>query len=198
MNNRNRFKNTNSAREVTDRMLSTLEGRRDQIATRSTICLAAASGLLVLAVQFIFDICDLNDYLKYIVVVVALIVCIVLCSISIMTSLDLIKKISRKKHMGRGQNHTDPNIYYFGWIETQSEDELETVLKEMSFYKHIGYNIRQAISLSKNLGYRYKQLTKTYNLFGVSLGVYVLSLILFVCIKYDFITWLVKGLNLCS
>lgn len=194
MGNRKRFRNPTSAKEVSEGILSTLENRRDQIATRSTICLAAASGLLVLAVQFVFDVCELSDYVRYAFVIIVLVVCIIMCAIAIMTSLDLIKKISRKKHMGRGQSHTDPNLYYFGWIEQQSEDELCALLRDISFNKHIEYNVRQAISLSKNLDYRYKQLSKTYVILGISLSVYVLALVLFVAIKYDIFTNIVKFL----
>lgn len=194
MGNRKKFRNPTSAKEVSDGILSTLENRRDQIATRSTICLAATSGLLVLAVQFVFDVCELSDYTRYVFVIIVLIVSIIMCSIAIMTSLDLIKKISRKRYMGRGQSHTDPNLYYFGWIEQQSENELCALLRDISFNEHIKYNVRQAVSLSKNLDYRYKQLSKTYVTLGISLLVYVLALVLFVTIKYDIFTNIVKFL----
>lgn len=192
MGKQKRFRNPTSAKEVSEEILLTLENRREQIATRSTICLAAASGLLVLAVQFVFDVCELSDYVRYAFVIIILVVCIIICAISIMTSLDLIKKISREKHMGRGQSHTDPNLYYFGWIEQQSEDEFCTLLRDISFNQHIEYNVRQAISLSKNLDYRYKKLSKTYVILGMGLFVYVLALILFAAIKYDIFTNIAK------
>jgi len=192
MGKQNENSNPTSTRDVSELILSTLENRREQLATRSTVCLAAASGLLVLAVQFVFDVCKRDDYAKYTLVIIVLIACIIMCALAIMTSIDLIKLISRKKHMGRGQQHTDPNIYYFGWIAQQSEDTFYNYLNDLTNYKQNLLNIRQAISLSKNLDYRYKQLKKNYVIFLLSLSIYVLAIIMFVCIQYDVFTWIIQ------
>lgn len=186
MANNHSYRDAESAKDITDRMLSTLESRRDQLASRSAVGLAAASGLLVLAVQFIFDICEMDEYKNYLRVVIALVVCIILSSISLITSLDLIKKINRKKHMGKSQNDTDPNLFYFSWISKQSERELSNRLRGIDEKKRIDYEIRQAISLSNNLEYRYKQLTTMYIFFAGGLVVYVISVVSFVLIKYSF------------
>lgn len=187
MSDRKRYKNTNSVKDILSRMLDTLESRREQISTRSTVSLAAASGLLVLGIQFIFDICKMDDYKKYGLVILFLIICIIMSALSIITSLDLIKRISRKKHVGKDQNATDPNILYFGWISKQSEEELNNQLSLLTLRKQVEFENRQAISLSKNLKYRYKQLKKTYILFVIGLVSYICSVIIFVCSKYDII-----------
>lgn len=192
MRNKNRYKNVDSVKNILDRMLDTLESRREQISTRSTVSLAAASGLLVLGIQFVFDICEMSDYKKYGFVIFCLIVCIIMSALSIITSLDLIKRISRKKHTGKEQNASDPNILYFGWISKQSERELDEQLSLLTLRKQVEFEIRQAISLSKNLKYRYAQLKKTYILFVIGLATYIFSVIVFVILKYDVI------INLCE
>lgn len=182
---RKEYKNINSVKDILDKMLNTLESRREQISTRSTVSLAAASGLLVLGVQFISDICCMSDYEKYGFVIFILIVCIIMSAFSVITSLDLIKRISRKRHTGKEQNASDPNILYFGWISKQSEHELDDQLSMLTLAKFIEFEIRQAISLSKNLKYRYKQLKKTYILFVIGLIAYLFSVIFFIILKYD-------------
>ncbi len=196
---RKKYKNVNAVKDILDRMLGTLESRREQISTRSTVSLAASSGLLVLGVQFIFDICEMDDYKKYGYVVFCLIICIIMSALSIITSLDLIKRISRKKHIGKNQNASDPNILYFGWISKQSEDELNKQLLLLTLRKQVEFEIRQAISLSKNLKYRYKQLKKTYSLFVIGLIAYICSILFFIISKYDIITKLGEiGGKLCK
>jgi len=182
-----KYRKNEVVKDITNRILDTLEARREQIATRSTVSLAAASGLLVLGTQFIFDVCEMNDYKKYGLVMLTLIICIIMSSSSIVTSLDLIKRISRKKHLGKEQKISDPNIYYFGWISKQSEQELDERLSGLSAKDKIVFEIRQSISLSKILKYRYKQLKKTYELFILGLIAYIFSIICFVVIKYDII-----------
>lgn len=185
MSKRRHFRNISSVKEVTDRMLSTLESRRDQLASRSSVCLAAASGLLVLAVQLILEICDMVDYTQFLLVIILLLVTILFCCFSIVTSLDLIKKISRKKHMGKNQKESDPNIFFFGWTAKQSEKELDSLLADLTLRQHIEYEARQSISLSKNLEYRYQQLSKMYTFFVVGLIFYCFSILCFAVIKYS-------------
>lgn len=199
MSGRKKYRNVNSVKDILDKMLGTLESRREQISTRSTVSLAAASGLLVLGVEFIFAVCEMDDYNKYGYVVFGLVICIIMSALSIITSLDLIKRISRKKHIGKNQNVSDPNILYFGWISKQSEDELDKELLVLTLKKQVEFEIRQAISLSKNLKYRYKQLKKTYSLFVIGLIAYVCSVIFFIISKYDIIAKLGKiGGRLCK
>lgn len=185
MGSRHRYKNINSVKDILGRMLDTLESRREQLSTRSTVSLAAASGLLVLGTQFIFDIFEMGGYDKYVFVILCLILCIIMSALSIITSLDLIKRISRKKHTGRNQNVSDPNLLYFGWIAKQSEHELDNQLTLLTSKKQVEFEIRQAISLSKNLDYRYKQLKKTYILFVIGLIAYIFSIIFFIILKYN-------------
>ena len=201
MSKPSKYRDKDSAKEVADKMLSTIEGRRDQITNRSTVCLAATSGLLVLAVQFISDICEQSDFSDFCFVTILLLICVVICAWSIITSLDLIKMISRKKHMGPGQRHTDPNIFYFGWIEKQTEDQIKQLFEKMTLEQQLAYEARQAISLSKNLDFRYKQLDKTYKLFFACLIIYVLAIICFVFIKYSWIDILkstIDQINICG
>ena len=179
--------NINSVKDILGRALDTLESRREQISTRSTVSLAAASGLLVLGVQFIFDICEMNDYIKYDFVIICLIFCVIMSALSIVTSLNLVKRISREKHTGRDQNSSAPNILYFGWLSKQSEQELDSQLAIVTVKKEIEFEIRQAISLSKNLKYRYKQLRKTYILFVIGLAAYIFSAIVYIVLKYEWI-----------
>lgn len=185
MGSKDKYKNINSVKDILGRMLDTLENRREQLSARSTVSLAAASGLLVLGVQFIFNIFEMSDYDKYVFVILCLALCIIISALSIITSLDLIKRISRKKHTGRNQNVSDSNILYFGWIAKQSEHELDNQLTILTLKKQVEFEIRQAISLSKNLDYRYKQLKKTYIFFVVGLVIYIFSIIVFIILKYS-------------
>lgn len=187
MGKQKKYRNISAAKDILERSLDTLESRREQISTRSTVSLAAASGLLVLGVQFIFDICEMDDYSRYDFVIICLISCITLSALSIVTSLDLVKRISRKKHAGRDQNSSAPNILYFGWISKQSESELDSQLAVLTVKKEIQFEVRQAISLSKNLKYRYKQLRKTYILFVIGLAMYIFSAIVYIVLKYGWI-----------
>lgn len=181
------YRDATSAKEVADRMLSTLESRREQITNRSTICLAATSGLLVLAVQLIIEICEMDDYAKYNWLGVPLSISVIICSCSVVKSLDLIKKISRERHMGIGQRASDPNIFYFGWIMEHDEKKLELILRNMSLKQQMEFEVRQAISLSKNLDYRYRQLNQTYLLFVISLSIYVATIIGYWIVRQDII-----------
>lgn len=184
MSSKKEYVNTDAAKQMMNLVIDTLEQRREQIANRSTVSLAASSGLLVLIIQLIFDIIDMKDYSKYLIVVIILLVSLVFSALAIITSLDLIKRISRKKHLGKNQKTTDTNPFYFGWISNKSESEFKNTLGALTEKRQIEYEIRQSISLAKNLKYRYKQLKKTYIFFIAGIILYMISILVFVIIKY--------------
>ena len=184
MQKKNQIDNISSAKDILDRILSTLESRRDQLAARSAVCLAAASGLIALAIQFLCFVCDADDHGIHLVSVILLIICLISSALAISTSIDLIKKISRVKKLGKELGKTKVNIFFFGWISQRTELELEYLFEKMTIQQQLRYEARQAISLSKNLEYRYKQFGKTYIFFVVALAFYLLAVICFVYIKY--------------
>jgi hypothetical protein len=162
-------------------VLGILENRREQLATRSTVCLAASSGLFVLIVNFITDATkQQGSYYHY--VVLGLIVSLLLTGISIIDTLDLVKRISRKKSQ---KKTPEKNILFFGWIATQTEDILYEQYSKLCNNEYIKAQVRQSISLSKNLHYRYLQLRKSYTFFVLGLVVYISSILFNIAYKYN-------------
>jgi hypothetical protein len=177
------FKDVDVSNEILNQILDILEQRREQMTTKSTVGLAASSGLIVLEIQFIMDICKMRDYTNFIVVMFLLVCSLIITALSIIASLDLIKRISRKKHIG--SDSTAKNIFYFGWLAKKGEEGIILEMKRLDKKEMIVLKARQSFSLAKNLKYRYKKMKKTYIFFIIGLIIYLISIIIFLFIKYN-------------
>ncbi|MCL2079070.1 MAG: DUF5706 domain-containing protein [Oscillospiraceae bacterium] len=185
------LKNTNTIDLVLTHISGILENRREQIAERSTVSLAAASGLFVLIISFITGAFN-QEREFYIIVIICLIISLLLTAISIITSLDLIKRISRKKNQ---RKIPEKNILFFGWIATQTEDALYKQYSKLCNDDYRKAQIRQSISLSKNLQYRYNQLKKTYVFFVLGLITYIISITLNILYEHDVFSQLAQWIK---
>ena len=162
---------------VLNETLATIEERRNQIVNRSTIMLAASSAVMVLAGQSVFALKDAESSQGGLSIAICLLIAsVAVGAFSVLFSLGLIKVISREAHKGVKQRKNTKNIFYFGWLLKQDENDYCEFLAGLDEDDFAKFRVRQAISLSGNLRYRYRLLRASYISFAVSLFCYVASM----------------------
>lgn len=149
-------------------MLSTLEKRREQIITKSTIILTANSVLVVGILSYIL-------YATNVMVIAygILMMGLVFSSFSLVFTLDIIKKLNRKTRKIFSRDH----LLFFGWIADQKPSELTKRLLNLDLESYLKELSIQSISLSKNLVDRYTKLSHAYKTFIIGLVCFSLAVL---------------------
>lgn len=164
-----------------DYILELLEKRRDQISMRSSVALAASTALFVVELQFVFEIWDFSDFMKYRLVILLNILSLILFVLSILSSFNLIKKVKRKFK-------SQKNVFYFGWISSfKNAKNLIDEFKNLNCDENQNLKAIQAISLSDMLVYRYRQLELMYKFFRFGMVLFMCSIIYAYVIKFNII-----------
>ena len=150
-------------------MLDTLERRRDQMTTKATICLAAASGLLVASFQFILRATPPPSlYLT----TCTCILTILLSVISMLSSLRIIKRLSRKR-----SEPVARHLLFFRTLTAIDANEIAERLQSLDEKTLIEEMSRQLRSLAVNLEKRYQALGWAFSSFVLGVPFLLMSLL---------------------
>jgi hypothetical protein len=149
-------------------ILDTLEKRRDQLSTKSTVCAAAATALLFGAVQFLLNGLS-RPGLWSGIPGVAVIAC---AGVALVESLNVVKRLPRRgRKIRQSSVH---HILHFQTITRLGADSVSRKLRYMTAEGYMSELAAQANSLAKNIEMRYKALGHAY--VWLSLAVFFLVL----------------------
>jgi hypothetical protein len=137
-------------------ILETLEKRRDQLATKSTVCAAAATALLFGSVQFLLNGLS-HPGLWSGVPGIGVIVC---AGVALVESLNVVKRLPRRGRKVRQSNVH--HILHFQTITRLGAARTAKRLLYMTTDDYLSELTAQANSLAKNIGMRYKALGHAY------------------------------------
>jgi len=146
-------------------LLYVLEERRNQLAQKATVSVAAASGIIVVCLQFVLSSVDATTLSRGLALVAVL-----AAALSLVHALNVIRALGRRQISRRSRTH----LFYFGTITKLGTAGTEARLTSMSEREYIRELSIQADSLSRNLRERYQALKSTYRL--ITIAVVLLSL----------------------
>jgi hypothetical protein len=137
-------------------ILETLEKRRDQLATKSTVCAAAATALLFGSVQFLLNGLS-HPGLWSGIPGIGVIVC---AGVALVESLNVVKRLPRRGRKVR--QSSVQHILHFQAITRLGPERTAKRLQYMTTDQYLRELTAQASSLAKNIGMRYKALGHAY------------------------------------
>ena len=146
-------------------LLYVLEERRTQLGQKATVSVAAASGTIVVCLQFV-----VNDVSATRISLALGLGAVVAAAVSVLQGLSVIRALGRRQVKQRSRTH----LFYFGTIANLGADGTKALLEEINDGEYIEALAIQAVSLSHNLRERYNALLRGYR--------WVASAILLLCL----------------
>lgn len=154
-------------------MLQTLEESRSQMTAKSTVCAAAASGIIVVTLQFVFE----GRSAPWLPSAILGLGALVTAAAALLQGLNIIRKLGRKDRLkGGAMPRNRKHLFYFGSHVKSTCDETQTrfrCLDERMYLKELS---EQTVSLSRNLRQRYDALAMAYRFTGIAVVLFVLAI----------------------